>query len=205
MATRPSGDRSKRRAIPAAIPQNKVRFAQIIPLANLSPHPSDGLIMRPGRSIRGRFAGVVKRDRRAVAAHGCNTHTQRAEVQAARSRCHELGATSLFGDAAVTPRQAARCRRGSQRWLENSDHRGTCGVNLKHRARDAGEKADLRFRHYPDGDLGRDRRSASVSRDIEARGSAGPPASCAPSDLFRRRIGRHDPGAIVPRERWRLA
>ncbi len=85
-----------------------------------------------------------------------------------------------LGDDAATPRQAARCRRDSKRWLANSDHRGTCGANLKHCARDAGEKADLRFRHYPDGGLGRDRRSASVSRDIEARGSAGPPASRPP-------------------------
>ena len=54
----PTGDRSKRRAIPrgyVAIPQNKLRLAQIISLANLSPHPSGGLIMRAGRSIRGRF------------------------------------------------------------------------------------------------------------------------------------------------------
>jgi hypothetical protein len=79
------------------------------------------------------------------ASHGCNTHTQR---EAGPSRTVP-GATSWrhesLGDDAVTPRQAARHRRGSQRWLANSDHRGTCGASLKHRARDAGEKADLLF------------------------------------------------------------
>ena len=74
--------------------------------------------------------------------------------------------------------------RNSGRGPENSAHRGFCGASLKHRARDAGAKADLRFLRLPDGNLGRGRRSASVSRDIGARGSAGPPASRAPSDLF---------------------
>ena len=60
----------------------------------------------------------------------------------------------------------------------------------KHRARDAGEKADLRFLRQQNGGPGRDRRSASVSRDAEARGSVGPPASRAPSDLFERATGR---------------
>ncbi len=95
-----------------------------------------------------------------MASHGCNTHTQREAGPSRTVRARQVRVSSLFGDDAVTPRQAARCRRGSQRWLANSDHRGTCGANLKHRARDFGEKADLRFRHYPDGGLGRDRRSA---------------------------------------------
>ena len=39
----------------------------------------------------GASRGVVKRDRLAVAAHGCNRHTQRAAVQAARSRRDRFG------------------------------------------------------------------------------------------------------------------
>jgi hypothetical protein len=34
--------------------------------------------------------------------------------------------------------------------LKSNDHRGLCGASFKHRARDAGELADLRF-DYPDG------------------------------------------------------
>ena len=83
------------------------------------------------------------------------------------------------------PRWSASRRRGS----ENSAHRGSRGASLKRRARDAGEKADLRFL-LPDGGLGRDRCPASISRDVEARGSVRPPASRAPSDFFRWRIGR---------------
>jgi hypothetical protein len=68
----------------------------------------------------------------------------------------------------------------------------------KHRARDAGEKADLRY-YNTNGGPGRDRRSASVSRDAEARGSAGPPASRAPSDLFRARKATKYSGADASR------
>ena len=70
----------------------------------------------------------------------------------------------------------------------------------KHRARDAGEKADLRFLRQMDGGPGRARRSASVSRDAEARGSARPPASRAPSDLFRARNRPNDSGAEALRK-----
>ena len=58
--------------------------------------------------------GVIKRDRLAVAAHGCNTHTQRAEVQAARSRRDEFASQESPGGGAVTPYPAARRRRDSQ-------------------------------------------------------------------------------------------
>jgi hypothetical protein len=59
-----------------------------------------------------------------------------------RSKPQRPGATSVrvtgsFGGSAVTPCQAARRCRGPKRWLANSDHRGRCGANLKHRARDA--------------------------------------------------------------------
>ena len=75
------------RATPAPIPQNKIHALQINRLANLSRHPSDGLIMREGRSNRGRFAGVDKRDRRAVGLARVQRCTPNArQVQAARSR-----------------------------------------------------------------------------------------------------------------------
>ena len=44
-------------------------------------------------SSEGASRGVVKRDRLAVAAHGCNTHTQRAAVQAARDPLPRAGIT----------------------------------------------------------------------------------------------------------------
>jgi hypothetical protein len=40
--------------------------------------------------------GVIKRGRLAVAAHGCNTHTQSAAVQAARSRRDGFASQSLL-------------------------------------------------------------------------------------------------------------
>src|SRR5215213_3259805 len=47
----------------------------------------------------GASRGVVKRDRLAVAAHGCNTHTQRAAVQAARSRRDRFATPGLLTSA----------------------------------------------------------------------------------------------------------
>ena len=57
----------------------------------LSPRTFPGLIMRAGRSIRGRFAGVMKRDRRAVGLARAPRCTPNAgQVQAARSWRHRL-------------------------------------------------------------------------------------------------------------------
>ena len=47
----------------------------------------------------GASRGVVKRDRLAVAAHGCNTHTQRTAVQAARSRRDRFATPGLLTSA----------------------------------------------------------------------------------------------------------
>ena len=173
-------------------------------MANLSPHPFGGLILPAGRSDRGRFAGVVKRDRRAVAEHGCNTHTQREAGPSRTVPAPRVGVTSLFGGDAVTPRQAARCRRGSQRWLANSDHRGTCGANLKHCARDAGEKADLRF---PSIRTAVSAEIAVLLRCGDMPKPVGPldPRRPAPPRTFRERFGRMIRAEILPRKRWRLA
>ena len=198
-----TGDRSKPHAIPAPIPQNKVRALQINSLANLSPRTFPRLIMRPGRSNRGRFASVMKRDWRAVAAHGCqDAHPTRGgpsrTVPAPR-----VGVTSLFGGDAVTPRQAARCRRGSQRWLANSDHRGTCGANLKHRARDAGEKADLRKTKYRDAGPGRGRHLLRAREGPEPVGPLDPRRPARPR-TFPKALRPHDPGGNPAAETRRL-
>ncbi len=58
------------------------------------------------------------------------------------------GVTGLLGGSAVTPRQAARQCRGPKRWVETSATGGRAEESLKHRARDAGEKADLRHYQY---------------------------------------------------------
>src|SRR6185312_14052863 len=72
--------------------------------------------------------------------------------------------------------------------------RGRCGANLKHCARDAGEKADLRLLHISRHRPRPGTVSASTSRDVGARGSVGPPASRAPLD-FSRRLRPHNSGA----------
>ena len=160
--------------------------------------------MRPGRSIRGRFAGVVKRGRLAVAARGCNTHTQRAAAGAAWSRRHSWR-HGLFGGSAVTPCRTARRCQGPKRWVETTqppgamrrkasntargtlERRRTCGTTTNERQ--SRPRSPFRF---------------GVARH-RTRGSVGPPASRAPSDLFRARIGRNDSDATASRERWRLA
>ena len=161
--------------------------------------------MRPGRSIRGRFMGVIKRDRRAVAAQGCNTHTQRAAAEAAWSRRHSWRHR--------TPWRQCRNSASSGQALPGSkavgrNHSATGGhaeESLKHRARDAGEKADLRFYKIPRCRSRPGSASASAWRHAGARGSVRPPASRAPSDFFPERIGRMTRAQNAPRERWRLA
>ena len=96
----------------------------------------------------GASRGVVKRDRLAVAAHGCNTHTQRAAAEAAWSRRHGWRHRVLWwqrrnsvpnGQALQQPKAVGR---------KHSATGGHAEESLKHRARDAGEKADLRFYQY---------------------------------------------------------
>src|ERR1044071_1119591 len=54
------------------------------------------------------------------------------------------GVTGFFGGSAVTPCRTARRCSSPQRWTETSATGGHAEESLKHRARDAGEKADLR-------------------------------------------------------------
>jgi hypothetical protein len=66
------------------------------------------------------------------------------------------GVTGFFGGSAVTPCQTARRCSSPKRWVETSATEGPAKERLKHCARDAGEKADLRFdiisrRRFPAG------------------------------------------------------
>ena len=80
--------------------------------------------------------------------------------------------------------------RSQQRWIgdgpetpkgtppERSVHRGPCGAGFKHRARDAGELADLRLRQSGRRFIEK-HRPACASREMQARGSVEDPASRA--------------------------
>ena len=141
----------------------------------------------------GASRGVDKRDRRAVAAPGCNTHTQRAAAEAAWSRRHRWR-HGLFGGSAVTPCRTGRRCSSPKRWIETSATGGHAEESLKHRARDAGEKADLRF--YPTGRRSRPRLPfcSGFARGLGpwVRWTPGVPR---PLGLFRERIGRNHSGA----------
>ena len=119
----------------------------------------------------------------AVVATGCNTHTRVATAEAARSRRASRASrvvVVVHDGAATAPREPP----DPQRWIgstsrqgkepERSVHRGSCGAGFKHRARDVGEMADLR--HCQNERCLIERcRSASVSRETEARGSVQDP------------------------------
>ena len=132
-----------------------------------------------------------------MAAHGCNTHTQRAAVQAARSRRDRFASPGLLtaalqlrvnGQALSRPKAVGRPRQTAiaEGVLKTQPTGGRAEQAYKHRARDAGEMADLR--HYQNG-----RRSwpGSPLRPGAARHRGTwvhrTPAFRAPSDLFRAR------------------
>jgi hypothetical protein len=107
--------------------------------------------MRPPRSTRGASRGVLRCGSGAVVAKGCRTHTRVATAEAARSRRASRASRVVVAasESGATPH-----RQALQRWIgstssqgkepERSVHRGSCGAGFKHRARDAGEMADLR-------------------------------------------------------------
>src|SRR5436189_5525066 len=108
----------------------------------LSPRTFSGLILRPGpvhpRALReALLSGTGERWPRTGATRAPN---------ARRLKLHRPGATDgvtgLFGGSAVTPCQTTRRCPGPKRWLETSATGGLAEQSLKHRARDAGEKAD---------------------------------------------------------------
>ena len=92
------------------------------------------------------------------------------------------GVTGLFGGSAVTPCQTTRHCPGPKRWLETSATGGLAEQSLKHRARDAGEKADLRaFSGISRGSVG----PRGVPRALELFSSAH-----RPNDPDAKRIAR---------------
>jgi hypothetical protein len=94
------------------------------------------------------------------------------------------GVTGLFGGSAVTPCRTARRCSSPKRWIANSATGGHAEESLKTPRAGRWREGGLAVLPIPDGGLGRDRRSASVWRHAEARGSVGPPASRAPSDFI---------------------
>ena len=150
-----------------------------------------------------------------MAAHGCNTHTQRAEVQAARSRRDEFATPGPWWPRRNSA-SAARRGRGPQRWVgpvRSATARGDLKTQptggraeqTSNTARGTLERRRTCGFDTTGGGPGRDRRSASVWRHAEARGSVGPPASRAPSDFFRERLGRITRAQTAPRERGVLS
>ena len=120
----------------------------------------------------GASRGVVKRDRRAVAAHGCNTHTQRTAAEAASSRRHGWRHRTLWRQCrnSVPNGQALP---GSKAVDRNLSHRGSC----------RGKPQTPRAGRWREGGLAGFIRNFSASLlDLAA--------SRAPSDFFRERIGR---------------
>ena len=112
----------------------------------------------------------------AVAAHGCQTHTQSAAAEAAWSRRASRASQGYGGrgvSGAITAASRSSPSAVGRLWTrahekgtepERSAHRGSCGAGLKHRARDAGQPADLRL--YLLGNLGvARRRGPRVPRD----------------------------------------
>jgi hypothetical protein len=82
----------------------------------------------------GASRGVVKRDRRAVAAHGCNTHTQSAAAGVAWSRRHRWRHRALWWQRrnSVPNGQALQQPKAVDRKLS---HRGPCGGKPQNTAR----------------------------------------------------------------------
>ena len=144
-----------------------------------------------------------------MAAHRCNTHTQRR-----RPKPRGPGATGsrqrALGGSAVTPYQRSGAAEAQERWIgpkvaqgakgpENDVHRESRGASLKHRARDAGEKADLRFLQYgrrpwPGSPF---RFGVARCRSPWVRSTPGVPRALG---LIRRRNRPNDSGADALRE-----
>ena len=176
-----AGDRSKRCAIPAAIPRNKFQLLQIIFLARLS--PLSGLILRLGRFIRGALhaEGVIKRDRLAVAAQRCNRTPTRGGRAADPGAT--VGVTGFFGGTAANSVPNGQALSSKAVGRKHSATRGPCGGKPQTpragRWRESGlAVAATRRRSWPGSSS-----AASVRRRIEAR-PLDPRASRAPSDCF---------------------
>ncbi len=110
--------------------------------------------MHAPRSTRGASRGVLECGSGAVVSEGCNTHTRAETAEAARSRRASRASPGALGGMsyrrcqpprhAEAPEAVERLPRRRGRKPERYVHRGSCGAGFKHRARDAGEMADLR-------------------------------------------------------------
>jgi hypothetical protein len=130
-----------------------------------------------------------------VAAQGCNTHTQRAAAQAARSRSANCGSRGPWRRLPYPGANRQAVAAAQQRWVAKWSTGGRAEQAYKHRARDVGETANLRsFSGMP-----------SCREVRRPRGFLGTPASRAPSDFFRWRDNGQDSDANAPRERSRLS
>ena len=162
-----TGDRSKRRAIPGAA----TRKIKLIPAhfswTHNAPRP-----VHPRALREASLSGTGERWPRPGATRTPNAR----RLKLHRSRRHSWRHRALWRQRrnSVPNGQALP---GPKRWIENSATGGHAEESLKHRARDAGEKADLR-----------------VFSGISA-GLLDLAASRAPSDFFRRRIGPNNSGA----------
>ena len=167
--------------------------------------------MQAPRSTRGASRGVLECGSGAVVSEGCNTHTRVATAEAERSRRASRASPGALGGMsyrrcqpprhAEAPEAVERLPRRRGRKPERYVHRGSCGAGFKHRARDAGEMADLRSYRT------RLHRKAS-SRSGLARGLSpwvrqDPGVPRRPS-LFERRSWIKPRARNAPRERERL-
>jgi hypothetical protein len=137
----------------------------------------------------GASRGVVKRDRLAVAAHGCNTHTQRAAAEAAWSRRHGWRHRVLWWQCrnSVPNGQALQQPTAVDR---NLSHRGPCG----------GKPQTPRAGRWREGGLAVSTLRTPVSAEIAVPlrcgdasrpvGPSDPRRPARPRTFFRQRIGR---------------
>jgi hypothetical protein len=164
---------------------------------------------------KGSLANVTRLGTGAVAARGGDeTYRPNAAAEAARSR-----RASRASPGGLRWHVVRRCRPPDMSWPriavdrlrhprkgtepERSVHRGSCGAGFKHRARDAGELADLRFDN-PDGASSKSIVPPERREAIRPVGPSRTRRSARPS-LFRARLPRKPRAQHAPRERGRLS
>jgi hypothetical protein len=163
------------------------------------------------RSTRGASRGVLECGSGAVVAKGCNTHTRVATAEAERSRRAYRAPLGALGGMsyrrcqpprhAEAPAAVVRPPSREQGSLKRRDHRGSRRIRLKHRARDAGEIADLRNTN-PSGALSRSIAPLQFRERLKPAGPTRPRRPAPPSLFGGSRCKNSD--ANAPRECGRL-